>query len=118
MRYIKQLAIILAFALAGEFFVRFVPGGFQASVMGMLFMLAALRLKLLKPEHINECADFLSNIMALFFIPASVTIIQNYEIILPILWQILFIGIVCTFFTFFICYGTARLLRVLLKRKN
>ena len=118
MRFIKQLCLILAFAFAGEIFARLVPGGLPASVMGMLFMLAALGLKLLKPEHIGECSDFLSGIMAFFFLPAAATIIQNFALILPVLWQLLFIGIVCTFFTFFASYGTTRLLRILLSRKK
>jgi holin-like protein len=118
MRFIKQLGIILAFAYAGDFIARFMPGRLPAVVIGMLLMLIALGLKLLKPEHINECADFLGSIMAFFFIPSAVTIIQNYKAILPVLWKFLFIGVVCTFFTFFVTYGTFRLLRALQNRKH
>ncbi|MCL1927688.1 MAG: CidA/LrgA family protein [Treponema sp.] len=118
MRYIKQLGIILAFAFAGEIFIRLVPGGLPATVMGLLFMLAAFGFKLLKPEHINECAGFLSGIMAFFFLPAAVTIIQNSSHILPVLWQLLFIGVITTFLTFFVTYGTVRLLQTILNRKK
>jgi holin-like protein len=118
MKYIKQLGIILTFALAGEVFARLLPGGLPATVMGLIFMLAALGFKLLKPEHIGECSGFLSSIMAFFFLPAVATIIQNSSLILPVLWQLILIGLVCTFMTFFVSYGTVRLLRILLKRKN
>ena len=118
MRYIKQLGLILAFAFAGEIFVRLVPGGLPATVMGLLFMLAALGSKLLKPAHISECAGFLSGIMAFFFLPAAVTIIQNSALILPVLWQLLFIGVITTFFTFFVTYGTVRFLQIMLNRKK
>ena len=118
MRYIKQLGIILAFAFAGEIFIRLVPGGLPATVMGLLFMLTALGCKLLKPEHISECAGFLSGVMAFFFLPAAVTIIQNSTLILPVLWKLLFIGVVTTFFTFFVTYGTVRLLQIMLNRKK
>jgi len=118
MRFIKQLGIILAFAFAGDFMVRLIPGRLPAIVMGMLLMLIALGLKLLKPEHIKECADFLGSIMAFFFVPLSVTIIQNYKMILPVLAKILFIVVACTFITFFASYGTFRLLSILQNRKK
>lgn len=118
MRYIKQLGVILAFAFAGEIFARLVPGGLPATVMGLIFMLSALGLKLLKPEHLSECAGFLSGVMAFFFLPAAVAIIQNSALILPVLWQLLFIGVITTFFTFFITYGTVRLLQIMLNRKK
>jgi holin-like protein len=116
MLIIRQLGIILGFTLAGEIFIRLVPGGLPASVMGMIFMLVALGFKLLKPKHISDCADFMSGIMAFFFLPAIATLIQNYSLILPSLWQLIFIATVCTFFTFFVTYGTVRLLRILLNR--
>jgi len=118
MRFIKQLGIILAFAFSGDLVVRLVPGRLPAVVMGMVLMLIALGLKLLKPEHITECADFLGGIMAFFFVPLSVTIIQNYEAILPVLAPIILIVVVCTFITFFVSYGTFRLLHILLNRKK
>ena len=118
MRIIFQLGIILSFTLAGDVFIRFVPGGLPASVMGMIFMLAALGFKLLKPKHISECAGFLSGIMAFFFLPAIATLIQNSALILPVLWQLLIVVTVCTFFTFFVTYGTVRLLRILLNREK
>jgi holin-like protein len=122
MRFIKQLGIILAFTFAGDLVVRLVPGRLPAIVMGMVLMLIALGAKLLKPEHIKECADFLGGIMAFFFVPLSVTILQNYKTLLPVLAQIVFIVVFCTFFTFFISYwtfrGTSRLLSILQNRKK
>ena len=118
MLYIKQLGLILVFAFAGDFFSHLVPGGLPATVMGMLLMLAALAFKLLKPEHINESAGFLGSIMAFFFLPLAGTIIQNAQLILPALWQLIIIGVVSTFFTFFSVYGTVRFLRIMLNRKK
>jgi holin-like protein len=115
---IKQLGLILAFAFAGEILARFIPGGLPASVIGILLMLAALGFRLLKNEHIARTADFLSGIMAFFFLPAAVTIIQNFEVILPVLWQLILIVVICTFFTFFVTYGTVRLLRRLMERRK
>lgn len=106
------------FALAGEIIAGLIPGGLPASVTGLLLMFLALGFKVLKPEYIDETSDFLSGIMAFFFLPAAVTIIQNFEVILPVLWKLIFIGVFCTFLTFFASYGTVRLLRLLLNRKK
>jgi len=118
MRFIRQLVIILAFAFAGDIIVRLVPGRLPAIVMGMILMFIALGFKLLKPEHIKECADYLGGIMALFFVPLSVTVLQNYKMILPVLAPVIIIMVVCTFITFFVSYGTFRLLSILLDRKK
>jgi holin-like protein len=118
MRIIQQLGIILAFALAGEIAARLLPGGISASVAGMLLMLAALALKLLKPEHVGESAAWLGGVMAFFFIPAAVSIVQNAALIVPVVWQFLFVCVICAIFTFFVSYGTVRILRVLLGKKS
>jgi holin-like protein len=114
MKYIRQLGIILGFALAGEIVARLIPGGVPATLTGLLLMLAALGLRLLKPEHIAECSDYLGSIMAFFFLPAAVTVIQQFDLIVPVLWQLVVIMIACTFFTFFVAYGTTRLLQIIL----
>jgi len=118
MIFLLQLGLILLFAFAGELFVSFVPGGLPATVMGMVFLLFALWIKLLKPKHILECADYLSKIMAFFFLPAIAAVIQNFDMIMPVVWQLLFIALVCTFITFFTTYTTVRLLRILLEKRK
>lgn len=118
MRYIRQLGFILAFAFAGEVIARLIPGGLPASVTGLLLLLAALGFRLLRPDQIGETADFLSGIMAFFFLPAAVSMLQNLELIGPVAWRLLFICVICTFFTFFVSYGTVRLLRIALNRKK
>jgi len=116
MKFIKQLGIILSFAFAGEVIARLLPGILPASVIGLILMLIALGFKLLKHEHIKESAVYLSSIMALFFIPAVASILLNTSLILPVLWQLVVIGLISTFVTFFVTYGTVRLLRILLNR--
>jgi holin-like protein len=118
MRIIKQLGLIFAFTLAGEILARFIPFGFPASVTGMLLMLAAMGLKILKPEHISETADYLSGNMAFFFLPAAVTVLQNFDLLKPVIWQLVFIGIVGAAFTFFVSYAAVRVLRLILARKR
>ena len=100
----------------GEAFIRLVPRGLPSPVMGMLFMLLALALKLLKPSHIQESAGLLSSNMAFFFLPAMTAIILYADLIIPVLWQLLFIATFCSIVTFFAAYGAARFLRIMLDR--
>jgi holin-like protein len=118
MRIIKQLGLIFAFAFAGEILALFIPFGFPASVTGMLFMLAALGLKLLKPEQLGETADYLSGNMAFFFLPAAATVLQNFDLLKPVLWQLAFIGVACTAFTFFVTYAVVRALRLIIAKRR
>jgi holin-like protein len=52
--------------------------------------------------------------MAFFFLPAAVTVLQNFDLMKPVLWQLVFIGVVCTVFTFFTAYAAVRVLRLIL----
>jgi holin-like protein len=118
MRIIKQLGLIFAFTFAGEILAHFIPFGFPASVTGMLLMLAALGLKILKPEQLEETTDYLSGNMAFFFLPAAATVLQNFALLKPVLWQLVFISVACTVFTFFATYMAVRALRLLLAKRR
>jgi holin-like protein len=87
-----------------------------ASVLGLLLMLAALGLKLVKPDHLGATADYLSANMGFFFLPAAAAILENYEYAAPVLVQVILICIISTVLTFFVTYGTVRLFRIILTK--
>jgi holin-like protein len=117
MTIFKQLGIILSFGLAGELIAYLIPINLPSSVIGMVLMLAALSIRFLKPEQIGVTADFLSANMVIFFLPASVTILQNFEIMRSVVWQLLFICVISTLFTFAVSYAVVRLCRLFMKKK-
>ena len=114
MKSLKQLGIILAFGLAGELFARFTPINLPAAVSGMILMLLALGIKVLRPNHIDKTADFLSTNMSFFLVPASVSILRSYNLIQPVLAKFLAICLISTVVTFASTYGIVRLTQVLL----
>jgi holin-like protein len=116
MQILRQLGIILFFGFLGEILSRFFPLGMPASVLGLLLMLAALGLKLLRPESIGTAADYLSVNMSFFFLPAAAMILENYAYIEPVLVQVILICVITTVLTFFATYGTVRLFRMILKK--
>jgi holin-like protein len=118
MRILRQLGLILGFGFLGEIISYRLPVGMPASVLGMVLMLAALGIKLVKPEHLGETADFLSANMAFFFLPAAVTVLENYGHIQPVVVQLILIVIISTVGTFFITYGTVRFSRMILLKRG
>lgn len=81
MKHIKQLTILLLFWLAGEGLVKLTGIAIPGSIIGILFLVAGLELKLIKPIQIDEIAHFLIQNMALFFVPAGVGLMCYFEII-------------------------------------
>ncbi|MFP3041498.1 CidA/LrgA family protein [Treponema primitia] len=118
MRILRQLGLILAFGFLGEIISHYLPLGMPASVLGMVLMLTALGLRLVKPEHLGETGDFLSANMAFFFLPAAVTVLENYGYIQPVVVQLFLIAIISTMVTFFVTYGTVRLSRMILAKQG
>ena len=72
MKYIFQFCRILAVCLLGEGLAPLLPLPIPASVYGLLLMLLALKLKILKLDQVKETADFLIGILPLLFVPAAV----------------------------------------------
>jgi holin-like protein len=118
MRIIKQLGLILAFGFAGEVLSYLLPAGMPASVLGLFLMLLFLGLRILKPEHLGETADYLSANMGFFFLPAVVLVLNNYDAIKGVVLQLLGICILSAFVTFGMTYGTVRLFQILLKKRS
>lgn len=72
--------ILLFFAL-GEFAGRLIGGFIPGSVIGMVLLFAALSMKIVNPEKVKPAAKFLTENMALFFVPVGVGIINSMGIL-------------------------------------
>ena len=78
MKILKQIAVVFFICLLGEIIAQIIPVKFPASVLSMVLLLIALLTRIVKIEHIQEKANFLLDNMAFFFIPAGVSIIENF----------------------------------------
>jgi putative effector of murein hydrolase LrgA (UPF0299 family) len=116
MDILRQLGTILGFGFLGELLSRFLPLGIPASVLGLLLMLAALGIKLLKPEHLGKTAAFISRNMSFFFLPMAASVLENFGILKRVLPQFILICLAGMLVTFGVTYGTVRLMRVLMER--
>ena len=76
MRYVIQFCRILGFCFAGELCSRLLPLPIPASIYGLVLLVLALRLGLIRLEQIRETALFLTKIFPLLFIPAAVGVME------------------------------------------
>ena len=83
MKIFNQLGIILGIFAMGEIIsslfssVIKIPG----AIMGMILLFLLLQFKVIKEEKIKDVADFLLNNMAIFFVPAGVSLINSLGLI-------------------------------------
>ncbi len=78
MKYVKQLMIILIFSFIGDVLNHIIPLPIPASIYGMCLLFIALCTKIIKLEQVEATTEFLLSIMLIFFVPASVGIMDTF----------------------------------------
>ena len=81
MKYIKQFAIIAAMTFLGECCNLLIPLPIPASIYGMVFLFICLLTGILKLEQIEKTADFFLNIMPIFFVAPTVSLMTSLPLI-------------------------------------
>ena len=81
MKIIIQVAIIFSICWISQLVEALLPIAFPASVIGMVLLLALLLSRVLRVDHIQEKSDFLLSNMAFFFIPAGVSVINYFDVL-------------------------------------
>lgn len=96
MLILKQFGIIIIFYLLGEAISYLLDFSIPGSIIGMVLLFTALSLKLVKIKDINIVAHFFLKYMALFFIPAGVSVMRSFELIEDQLITIIFVLMIST----------------------
>lgn len=96
MKYIKQFVIILIVSFLGEVLRAVLPLPVPASIYGLLLMLLALCTGVIPLDSVRETGRFLIEIMPLMFIPAAVGLIESWDKISPIVFELIVITAVST----------------------
>lgn len=106
MKIVEQLFFILLFSLIGEVIAVLlspyiaVPG----PVMGMLILFAALHFGWIKKSSIKMVGTWLTDNMAIFFVPAGVGLMTHFDTLQSIWWQLLLVVLI-TVIVLLICIG-------------
>ncbi|OJF91847.1 CidA/LrgA family protein [Alkalibacterium sp. 20] len=96
MKQLKQLFWILLFSFIGEFLSLISPVAVPGSVIGMVLLFVALHFNWLKLNQVEEVGNFLTDNMAIFFVPAGVGLMTNFGILGDVWWQLLLTIVVTT----------------------
>lgn len=85
MKLVKQVGIIWAFTMAGEFLHTLLPLPVPAGVYGLFLLLGALLCGLVKLDWVEGTGGFLLETMAMMFIPAIVGLIEYADAVRAVL---------------------------------
>ena len=99
MKLIFQFARILVFCFLGELLHAILPLPIPSSVYGLILLLAALKTGIVKLDQVKTVGNFLTGIFLLLFIPGTVAVVEQLELIkslwlpmlivlLPITWAV------------------------------
>lgn len=100
MKYIGQFGIIILFSLAGELCHVLLPFPIPASLYGMVLLLLALALKLLRLDAVKETGAFLASMLPLLFVAPTVGLMACWDLIRGNLAGIVIVTVASTVLTF------------------
>ncbi|WP_156299410.1 CidA/LrgA family protein [Streptobacillus canis] len=113
MKIIKQLAYILAFSYIGVSISKITNIPVPGSVIGLILFFMALQFKLIRLEKVEETSRFLTENLAVLFIPAGVAIMISFKYIKDS-WMII-LGI-CLITTIISLIFTGKLVQYLINK--
>lgn len=110
MKYVTQLSVILLFTFLGELAHSLIPLPIPAAIYGLVFLLAALLLGIVKVEQIRETGNFLISTMGLLFVPPAVKLLESWGAIRGELVSICVIVVLSTILVFLVAGKTTQCL--------
>lgn len=91
MKIIKQLFWIFLFSFLGEFISIISPIAVPGSVIGMVLLFLALHYGLIELKQVDTAGTWLTDNMAVLFIPPGVGLMTNFDVIGGVWWQLLIV---------------------------
>ena len=85
MKYIRQLALVLAVSFLGETLNRVIPLPIPASIYVLVMMFLLLESGLVKFEKVEATTVFLKNTLVVTLIPSAVGVMAAWDVLEPIL---------------------------------
>lgn len=95
-KYIKQICIILLICLIAEVMEYLIPLPIAASIYGLVLMLIALSTKIIPLKEVEGVSDFLTDNLAVMFIPPTVGIMASVEEMKQMFVPLVVISVVTT----------------------
>ena len=119
MKLFKQLTIVFLICMAGEVVAAVLPFPVPAAVAALLIMLGLFIAGVLKPESVQELAEYLLANMAFLFVPSGVAILDEYASIQGNVLQLLIVMVVSLVITFAVtAYTVTGVIHLMERRKK
>lgn len=115
MKFIRQLAVILSVCFVAECMEELIPLPVAAGIYGLALMLAGLVSGLIPLEKVEGAADFLVDAMPIFFIPATVAIMNSGDSLKAILLPL---TVICVVSTLLIMAVTGKTAQYILRKER
>jgi len=78
---VRGFAVLLLMQFAGEMLCQTLTLPLPGNVVGLVLLLLAFQVGLVKVEWVNEASDLLLSHMALFFVPAGVGVMVYFDLL-------------------------------------
>lgn len=117
-KILLQISMILAICLVAEAIVSVLPFAFPSSVTAILILALLLGTKIIKEHQIAETADFMLSCMALVFVPLTVGVIEELDVLKGQVAGFIIVVFVSLILTFLGTYGTVRVIQLVLTKKE
>ena len=117
MKIFNQLGIILGIWAVGELISSLLSNiiTMPGTIIGMIILFLLLQFKIMKEETIKDVADFLLGNMAIFFVPAGVSLINSLGLITENMLVLLLSG---TVETIIIMIVTGKIVEIMINKKD
>ena len=115
-KILKQLGIILALCLVSEVITSLLPVTVPSRVIAILILALLLTIRFLKEEQIKETADFMLDNMALVFVPISVGMVEDLELLKGQILGFLIVVCISLILTFLGTYASVRVIQICMKK--
>ena len=112
MKVMKQLIIVIAFALVGNllsYLLSLAHFPFPGSLIGLILLFVFLLTGLIKSDGISEVGQYFVDNMGIFFVPGTVLILNNLAILSEIWWKLTIIILASFIISFTATYWAVRL---------
>ncbi|MGN1168321.1 MAG: CidA/LrgA family protein [Lachnospiraceae bacterium] len=115
-KILLQISMIMAICLVAEALVSVLPFAFPSSVAAILILALLLGLRVIKEKQIQETADFMLSCMALVFVPLTVGVIEDLELLKGQVAGFLVVVFVSLILTFLGTYASVRIVQMITGR--
>ena len=117
MKIFNQLGIILGIWAVGELISSLLSNiiTMTGTIIGMIILFLLLQFKIMKEETIKDVADFLLGNMAIFFVPAGVSLINSLGLITENMLVLLLSGTVATIIIMIV---TGKIVEIMINKKD